>query len=138
MSANTHGGVSGYLWVREDEMPAENGFSTAMRMVSGKWKIDILCELGAAPRRFGRLRQSIPAISEKVLTQHLRELEAEGLVHRKVYPGSSIKVVYSLTESGAALNAGAAGLCSWGDQFPSPTSVAQSGNVGAPSGCSVR
>lgn len=96
----------------------ENGFSTAMKMVAGKWKIDILCQLGAAPRRFGRLRQSIPAISEKVLTQNLRELEADGLVNRRIYPGSPTKVVYSLTESGAALNAGAEGLCRWGEQFP--------------------
>ena len=100
--------------------PTENGFSTAMRMVAGKWKIDILCELGAAPRRFGRLRQSIPAISEKVLTQQLRELEADGLVDRKVYPGPPTKVVYSLTQIGAALNAGAEGLCRWGEQFPCP------------------
>jgi DNA-binding HxlR family transcriptional regulator len=97
--------------------PTENGFLTATKMVAGKWKIDILCELGAAPRRFGRLRQSLPAISDKVLTQQLRELEADGLVNRKVYPGIPTKVVYSLTESGAALNAGAEGLCRWGEQF---------------------
>ena len=40
--------------------PTDNGFSTAIKMVAGKWKIDILCELGTASRRFGRLRQSIP------------------------------------------------------------------------------
>ena len=99
----------------------DNGFSTAMKMVAGKWKINILCELGAAPRRFGRLRQSIPAVSEKMLAQQLRELEADGLVNRKVYPGSPAKVVYSLTESGAALNAGAEALCRWGEQFNSRT-----------------
>lgn len=96
----------------------DNGFSTAMKMVAGKWKINILCELGAAPRRFGRLRQAIPSISEKMLTQNLRDLETDGLVHRKVYAGSQAKVVYSLTESGAALNAGAEGLCRWAEQFP--------------------
>lgn len=64
-------------------------------MVAGKWKIDIICELGATPRRFGRLRQSIPAISEKMLTQQLRELESDGLVNRKAYPGAPAKVVYS-------------------------------------------
>lgn len=93
------------------------GFSTAVRMIEGKWKVDILCELGSASRRFGRLRQSIPAISEKVLTQKLRELEADGLVNRKVYTGLPAKVVYSLTESGAALNAAAAALCHWGERF---------------------
>ena len=101
--------------------PTDNGFSTAMKMVAGKWKINILCELGTAPRRFGRLRQSIPAVSEKMLAQQLRELEADGLVNRKVYPGSPTKVVYSLTESGTALNAGAEALCRWGEQFNSRT-----------------
>ncbi|MER8438490.1 helix-turn-helix transcriptional regulator [Mesorhizobium sp. M1312] len=95
------------------------GFATAIKAIEGKWKVDILCELGTASRRFGRLRQSIPAISEKMLTQQLRELEADGLVNREVYLGSPIKVVYSLTESGAALNAGAEALCRWGEQFPS-------------------
>lgn len=97
--------------------PTENGFATAIKMVSGKWKLDIICELGATPRRFGRLRQSIPAISEKMLTQQLRELEADGLVNRKVHPGTPAKVVYSLTESGSTLCAGAEGLCRWGEQF---------------------
>jgi DNA-binding HxlR family transcriptional regulator len=98
----------------------ENGFATAIKMVAGKWKLDIICELSAAPRRFGRLRQSMPAISEKMLTQQLRELQADGLVIRKAYPGLPANVVYSLTESGAALCAGAEGLCRWGEQFPSP------------------
>lgn len=100
----------------------ENGFSAAMRMVAGKWKIEILCELGSAPRRFGRLRQALPPISDKMLTQQLRELEADGLVNRKVDPGPTNKVVYSLTESGVAFNTGAEGLCRWVEAFPLPQS----------------
>jgi len=101
-------------------MPTETcGFATAIKAVEGKWKIDILCELGSAPRRFGRLRQAIPAISEKMLAQQLREMEADGLVDRKVYSELPAKVVYSLTERGAALNAAAAALCRWGEQSQS-------------------
>lgn len=92
------------------------GFATAIKAVEGKWKVDILCELGTAPRRFGRLRQAIPAISEKMLAQQLREMEADGLVDRTVYPELPAKVVYALTERGAALNAAAAALCRWGEQ----------------------
>ena len=55
-----------------------------------------------------------------MLAQQLRELEADGLVDRKVYPGSPTKVVYSLTERGTALNAGAGSLCMWGEQFGLP------------------
>ena len=100
--------------------PLENGFATAMKLVAGKWKIEILCELGTAPRRFGRLRRSLPAISEKMLTQQLREMESDGLVKRQVHPGLPAKVVYSLTESGAALCTGAEGLCRWAERFQPP------------------
>ncbi|AHK44762.1 MULTISPECIES: helix-turn-helix domain-containing protein [Ensifer] len=92
------------------------GFATALKAIEGKWKVDILCELGKAARRFGRLRQSIPAISEKMLAQQLRELEADGLVDRTVYSSLPAKVVYSLTERGAALNVAAAALCRWGEE----------------------
>lgn len=102
-----------------DKPTDDCGFATAIKVIEGKWKIDILCELGTASRRFGRLRQSIPAISEKMLAQQLRELEADGLINRKVYPESPAKVVYSLTDRGAALNAAGAALCQWGKQFSS-------------------
>ncbi|WP_429125344.1 winged helix-turn-helix transcriptional regulator [Ensifer sp. 4252] len=92
------------------------GFAVALKAIEGKWKVDILCELGKASRRFGRLRQSIPAISEKMLAQQLRELEADGLVDRTVYSSLPAKVVYSLTERGAALKVAAAALCRWGEE----------------------
>lgn len=99
------------------DKPADNGFAAAVGMVEGKWKIDILCELGTAPRRFGRLKQALSGVSEKMLAQQLRELEADGLVHRKVFPGPTVKVVYSLTERGAALNSAAGPICQWAEQF---------------------
>lgn len=82
----------------------DNAFAAAVRMVEGKWKIDILCELGTAPRRFGRLKQALSGVSEKMLVQQLRELEADGLVARKAYAETPAKVVYSLTERGLTLN----------------------------------
>lgn len=94
------------------------GFADAIRMIEGKWKVDILWELGVANRRFGRLRQAIPDISEKMLAQQLREMEADGLVDRTAYPGPTLKVVYSLTRRGAALNAAAAAFCEWCEKYP--------------------
>lgn len=99
-----------------DERAETCGFTTAIKAVEGKWKVDILCELATAPRRFGRLRRAIPAISEKMLAQQLREMESDGLVNRKVYPELPAKVVYSLTKRGAALNAAAVALCRWGEE----------------------
>lgn len=96
---------------------AGNRFATAVRMIEGKWKIDILCELGTASRRFGRLKQSVAGISEKMLAQQLRELEADGFVSRKVYSELPAKVVYSLTERGVAFNEAAVGICRWSEEF---------------------
>lgn len=102
------------------EATADCGFTTAVRVIGGKWKVDILCELSVAPRRFGRLRRAIPAISEKMLTQQLREMEADGVIARKADPGPPAKVVYSLTAHGAALNDGVAALCRWGEGHRRP------------------
>lgn len=96
-------------------IPKDCGFTTAMRIIGGKWKVDILCVLETAPRRFGRLRQLIPGISEKMLAQQLREMEADGLVRREVHDTSPPKVVYFLTEHGMTLNAGVGSLCQWGE-----------------------
>jgi len=111
----------------------DNGFAAAIRMVEGKWKVDILCELGTASRRFGRLKQALSGISEKMLVQQLRELEADGLVDRKVFSEVPAKVVYSLTERGAGLNAAAGSLCLWAEQFglPSCTEIANGAHLDA-------
>ncbi|MFK0272922.1 winged helix-turn-helix transcriptional regulator [Ensifer sp. NPDC090286] len=104
------------------------GFMTALRAIEGKWKVDILCELGKAARRFGRLRQAMPAISEKMLAQQLRELEADGLVSRTIYAETPPKVVYSLTKRGAALNIAAEGLCKWGEMFGRNAAAGEGGS----------
>lgn len=96
-------------------IPKDCGFTTAVGIIGGKWKVDILCALNTAPRRFGRLRQLIPGVSEKMLAQQLREMVTDGLVRRESYDSSPPKVVYSLTPHGAALTTGVASLCQWGE-----------------------
>jgi DNA-binding HxlR family transcriptional regulator len=91
------------------------GLDAALDVVSGKWKCLILWELDAhGTRRFAELRRGLPGVSEKMLTQHLREMEADGLVHREVYPEVPPKVEYSLTEHGESLNEALAPLGGWG------------------------
>ncbi len=93
------------------------GIDAAMDVVSGKWKSLILWELDAhGTRRFAELRRGLPGVSEKMLTQHLREMEEDGLVHREVYREVPPKVEYSLTEHGISLNAALAPLGTWGTQ----------------------
>ncbi|MEK8106371.1 helix-turn-helix domain-containing protein [Micromonospora sp. M12] len=77
------------------------GIDAALDVVSGKWKGLILWELEAhGVRRFAQLRRGLPGVSEKMLTQHLRELEEDGLVHRKVHAEVPPRVEYSLTAHG--------------------------------------
>ncbi|GII02315.1 winged helix-turn-helix transcriptional regulator [Planobispora takensis] len=91
------------------------GIDAAMDVVSGKWKSLILWELhDHGTRRFAELRRGLPGVSEKMLIQHLREMEEDGLVHREVYREVPPKVEYSLTEHGLSLNAALAPLGEWG------------------------
>lgn len=92
----------------------ECGFATALNAIGGKWKTAILWEATLGPRRFGEMRRLLPGISEKVLTQQLREMEADGLVRRTVFPGAVAKVEYSVTETGASLNEAVTVLSKWG------------------------
>jgi DNA-binding HxlR family transcriptional regulator len=93
------------------------GIDAAMDVVTGKWKSLILWELdNHGTRRFGELRRGLPGVSEKMLTQHLREMEEDGLVHREVYRQVPPKVEYSLTGHGISLNAALAPLGTWGTQ----------------------
>ncbi|MFE4371526.1 winged helix-turn-helix transcriptional regulator [Streptomyces sp. NPDC056835] len=93
------------------------GIDAAMDVVAGKWKSLILWELHHhGIRRFAELRRGLPGVSEKMLIQHLREMEEDGLVHREVYREVPPKVEYSLTEHGVSLNAALASLGEWGTE----------------------
>ncbi|MER7079749.1 transcriptional regulator, HxlR family [Saccharopolyspora kobensis] len=91
------------------------GIDAAMDVVSGKWKALIIWELHEhGTRRFAELRRGLPGVTEKMLTQHLREMEEDGLVHREVYREVPPKVEYSLTEHGESLNRALVPLGQWG------------------------
>lgn len=74
-------------------------FHAAMRILTGKWKGEILWHLGQRTLRFGELRRSIPGITQHMLTAQLRDLEAHGLVKRTLYPEVPPRVEYQLTSS---------------------------------------
>ena len=93
------------------------GIDAALDVLSGKWKGLILWELDAhGVRRFAELRRGLPGVSEKMLTQHLREMEVDGLVLRKVYAEVPPRVEYSLTEHGRSLNQALGPLGAWGKE----------------------
>ena len=86
----------------------------AVDVVGGKWKALILGWLQERAWRFAELRRQIPGITEKMLTQQLRELEADGIVDRRIYPTVPPKVEYSLTEYGRSLKRALREICDWG------------------------
>ncbi|MEU6930889.1 helix-turn-helix domain-containing protein [Streptomyces sp. NPDC046385] len=90
------------------------GVTAAIAVIDGKWKTLLLWLLESGPHRPGELRRKVPAISEKVLTQALREMETDGLVHREVHDVVPPKTVYSLTGFGRELARALAPLSDWG------------------------
>ena len=96
----------------------------ALKVLEGRWKILILFHLFSAPvLRFSELRRAVSGISQKMLIQQLRDLEKDGVVHRKVYPEVPPKVEYMLTKDGAALRPALKALKSWAASRKMPSSV---------------
>ncbi|KJY34721.1 helix-turn-helix domain-containing protein [Streptomyces sp. NRRL S-495] len=80
------------------------GVTAVISVIDGKWKTSLLWLLEAGPQRPAAIRRRLPGLSEKVLTQALREMESDGLVHREVHDVLPLKTVYSLTDFGHRLS----------------------------------
>ena len=94
----------------------DTGFSYTLSLISGKYKMIILyCLMEYGAVRFNQLQRYLRKISDRTLSQNLKELEADGLIHREVFPQIPPKVEYSLTERGRSLMAVLDQLCIWGE-----------------------
>lgn len=87
-----------------------------LRLIGDKWTPIVLYCLSSGVWRFGELQRCIPDISKKMLVQVLRELEADGLVKRTVYPAVPPKTEYRLTDTGQRLHEPMAMLCHWAEE----------------------
>ncbi len=85
-----------------------------LKIIGGRWKVIIIHQLMDGKRRFCELHRAIDGITQKMLTQQLRELERDGIVHRKVYPEVPPKVEYSLTSLGKSLKPILEAMHRWG------------------------
>lgn len=89
-----------------------------LQVIGGKWKPIIMYRLGdGGILRFSEIKRSIPNITQKMLTQQLRELEADGVVRREVHPQVPPRVDYSLTELGLSVMPVIESLCRWGARY---------------------
>jgi len=100
-------------------------FHKAIELVGRRWTGAVIRVLLAGPRRFNELLAAVPGMSDRLLTERLRELEAEHLISREVQPGSPVRVVYSLTCAGAELQVALDALGQWAEHWiEAPSDVA--------------
>ena len=103
---------------------AAQGIERALKLIDGRWKLLILFQLfGGKVLRFSELERAIPAVSQKMLIQQLRQMEADGMVRRVIYPEVPPKVEYALTQWGQALCPTLDSLLKWAavrDERPVP------------------
>lgn len=90
-----------------------------LEVIGGRWKGLILYHLLEKEKRFGELRRLVPEASQRMLTLQLRELEADGVIHREVFKQIPPKVEYSLTEFGRSLEPTLRTMSDWGRQYQS-------------------
>jgi DNA-binding HxlR family transcriptional regulator len=92
------------------------GLDATLRIISGKWKPLILFFLRDGPKRYGELKRLIQGVSDKVLIQHLKDLEADHVLARTDYKEVPPRVDYALTPLGRSLAEAIVPLCTWGTE----------------------
>ncbi|MCI8888602.1 MAG: helix-turn-helix transcriptional regulator [Hungatella sp.] len=100
----------------KEELPA-CPVATTVELIGSKWKLLIIRNLQVRPWRFNELKKELDGISQKVLTDSLRSLEADGIVIRTVYPEVPPRVEYSLSELGESLRPILDSMAAWGNLY---------------------
>ena len=100
----------------KEEMPA-CPVATTVALIGSKWKLLIIRNLLARPWRFNELKKDLEGISQKVLTDSLRSMEADGIITRTVYPEVPPRVEYSLTELGESMRPVLSAMGDWGKVY---------------------
>lgn len=90
---------------------------TCLNFISDKWKILIIRDLLTGTKRFNELKKSLAPVTQKMLTQQLREMENDGIINRKVYPVVPPHVEYSLTKLGYSLKPVIEAMKKWGEDL---------------------
>lgn len=102
--------------LKREELP-ECDVATTVQIIGNKWKLLIMRNLLMRPWRFNELRKSLDGVSQKVLTDSLRQLESDGIILRTVYPEVPPRVEYSLTELGESMRPALSAMGDWGKVY---------------------
>lgn len=91
--------------------------ATTINLIGNKWKLLIIRDLLGGTKRFGELRKSLTGISQRVLTENLRDLEKDGLLNRKVFAEVPPRVEYSMNQTGLSLQPIIMSMAEWGTKY---------------------
>lgn len=92
-------------------------YQQAAEMLARRWTVQIVRTLLGEPRRFSELRTVVPGVSDRILSERLKELEAEGIVRRQVIPETPVRILYSLTDKGQDLHRVVEEIQRWADKW---------------------
>ena len=108
--------------LKREELP-ECDVATTVQIIGNKWKLLILRNLLVRSWRFNELKKSLEGVSQKVLTDNLRQMESDGIISRTVYPEVPPRVEYALTELGESLRPILNAMEIWGKNFKKLMSI---------------
>ncbi len=100
-------------------------FHKAVELIGGRWTGALIQLLLQGPARYCALREAVPEISDRMLSERLRELEEEGVVERQVFAETPVRVEYRLTSKGKALEPAFAAISKWAERFVEPDTSTQ-------------
>jgi len=110
--------------VRKTPLKQDCPVETTLNIIGGKWKPALLSGLFRGPQRPRDMSQALPEATKRVIAQQLRELEASGIITKKIYDEVPLRVEYSLTSLGQSLQPVMKALQEWGEAYEAPVSTA--------------
>lgn len=112
---------------KRDKLRDDCPVKAAIDVIRGRWKPHILFELSQGTKRFSDMQVALPGITAQVLTTQLRQLEADGVILRKVYPEIPLRVEYALSQLGRSLSSVMEQLEAWGTRYQQQMSTGKNG-----------
>ena len=109
-------------------------YHKAVELIGRRWTGAIISAMLAGKSRYHEIRENVPDISDRMLAERLRELEAEGVVERNVFPTTPVRIEYELTDKGRALEAAIVAIGDWASKWIEPEEVASEAASAVPAG----